>query len=260
MRQPGKGGECEPQPWRGHCYCDEDCGEDSFLLDDTIIGVADGVGGWREEGVDPAIFANKLMENVKLLAAQPYTAVDFSDHPAMLMHQAFAKICLEKEVEGGSATCCLASLTPDGMLKVANLGDSKLLVIREGECVYSSKVGLHGFNTPYQLEVPYRWVNNVVADAQVDHVQCKAQDIIVVASDGLYDNMFDDEIASFCETQKHQSPLELAQSLKQQALAVSADEEKVTPFQVACEEENYEWNGGKEDDITVVVAKVQILD
>jgi hypothetical protein len=52
----------------------------------------------------------------------------------------------------------------------------------------------------------------------------------------------------------------LAQSLKQQALAVSADEEKVTPFQVACEEENYEWNGGKEDDITVVVAKVQILD
>ena len=51
MRQPGKGGECEPQPWRGHCYCDEDCGEDSFLLDDTIIGVADGVGGWREEGI-----------------------------------------------------------------------------------------------------------------------------------------------------------------------------------------------------------------
>ena len=35
---------------------------------------------------------------------------------------------------------------------------------------------------------------------------------------------------------------------------------QVTPFQVACEEENYEWNGGKEDDITVVVAKVQILD
>jgi len=35
-------------------------GEDAFFVSDTLwgaIGVADGVGGWNEDGVDPALFS-----------------------------------------------------------------------------------------------------------------------------------------------------------------------------------------------------------
>eukprot|EP00670_Eutreptiella_braarudii_P002513 CAMPEP_0174303242 /NCGR_PEP_ID=MMETSP0809-20121228/60069_1 /TAXON_ID=73025 ORGANISM="Eutreptiella gymnastica-like, Strain CCMP1594" /NCGR_SAMPLE_ID=MMETSP0809 /ASSEMBLY_ACC=CAM_ASM_000658 /LENGTH=453 /DNA_ID=CAMNT_0015409233 /DNA_START=33 /DNA_END=1394 /DNA_ORIENTATION=+ len=259
QRQPGKPGESPPQSWRGACYCDHDCGEDSFLVDGPIIGVADGVGGWRAEGVDPAIFANKLMENVKRCAAGDGDAAQaaFGNHPAMLMHEAYAQLLLKREVEGGSATCCLATLTPDGLLRVANLGDSALLLLRDGVCVYRSAVGMHSFNTPHQLEVPWRRANYVAADARIDHVQCHAGDVVVVASDGLYDNLFDNEVAELCHAHRGIPPRELARALKEAADVVAASPDRVTPFQLACERADYEWSGGKTDDITVVVAKVQ---
>src|SRR4051812_43721587 len=40
-------------------------GEDAFFLaaDGRGIGVADGVGGWADAGVNPAIYARKLMSS-----------------------------------------------------------------------------------------------------------------------------------------------------------------------------------------------------
>ena len=35
-------------------------GEDAAVLTERIIGVADGVGGWSEQGVDPAIYSRTL--------------------------------------------------------------------------------------------------------------------------------------------------------------------------------------------------------
>lgn len=35
-------------------------GEDAAVLTERLLGVADGVGGWIESGVDPAIFARSL--------------------------------------------------------------------------------------------------------------------------------------------------------------------------------------------------------
>jgi protein phosphatase PTC7 len=35
-------------------------GEDAACINDNLICVADGVGGWAESGVDPAIYSKKL--------------------------------------------------------------------------------------------------------------------------------------------------------------------------------------------------------
>jgi protein phosphatase PTC7 len=35
-------------------------GEDAAVLTERLLGVADGVGGWVESGIDPAIFARRL--------------------------------------------------------------------------------------------------------------------------------------------------------------------------------------------------------
>ena len=35
-------------------------GEDAACLSETMLAVADGVGGWAESGVDPAIYSKRL--------------------------------------------------------------------------------------------------------------------------------------------------------------------------------------------------------
>lgn len=35
-------------------------GEDAIFVDDNLLVVADGVGGWAQYGVDPGIFSRKL--------------------------------------------------------------------------------------------------------------------------------------------------------------------------------------------------------
>eukprot|EP00667_Euglena_gracilis_P010701 EG_transcript_10888 len=265
MRQPGKEGACSPQPWRGPEYADMDCGEDSFVLTANVIGVSDGVGAWREDGVDPALFANQLMCNVKDLVERPGTqapppvelqangADNFLEHPAMLMHRAFVKIVIHNEIEAGSATCCLARLCPNGLLQVANLGDSCLVVIRNGRCVHHSATGQYRFNAPFQMGVP---LESFASDGAVETVATQAGDGIVIATDGLFDNMFDEEISAVYDKNKDAPPRQIAQLLMEQALAISEDKVRDTPFSVMCKKARYKWSGGKGDDISVVVGKV----
>jgi len=37
----------------------------SILKQSIIKGVADGVGGWRNKGVDPSLISNQLMKNAQ---------------------------------------------------------------------------------------------------------------------------------------------------------------------------------------------------
>ena len=39
-------------------------GEDAWYASTNLIAMADGVGGWAEQGVDPAIFARQLCKNI----------------------------------------------------------------------------------------------------------------------------------------------------------------------------------------------------
>lgn len=50
------------QQWRGDKM---HCGEDSFFLSRAALGVADGVGGWNEQGIDPSGVSNALMRFAK---------------------------------------------------------------------------------------------------------------------------------------------------------------------------------------------------
>lgn len=35
-------------------------GEDALFVSDNLIVVADGVGGWADQGVDPGLYSKKL--------------------------------------------------------------------------------------------------------------------------------------------------------------------------------------------------------
>ena len=42
-------------------------GEDAYCITDTLIAVADGVGGWADRGIDPGLFSKQLCRDIKTL-------------------------------------------------------------------------------------------------------------------------------------------------------------------------------------------------
>lgn len=100
------------------------------------MGVADGVGGWAEVGVDPSVFAWTLMENAREIALFG----DVAD-VALILRDAYRKMVESRSVAAGSSTVCIASLDKErGILSCANLGDSGVRLIRNGVTVFQSDV------------------------------------------------------------------------------------------------------------------------
>jgi serine/threonine protein phosphatase PrpC len=86
----------------------------------------------------------------------------------------------------GSSTCLLALLHHSSLL-IANLGDCCLLVIRSGEVVFRTSEMQHAFNFPLQLGTHSR--DEPMKDAQRFQVEVEREDVVVVGSDGLMDNL-----------------------------------------------------------------------
>ena len=103
-----------------------------------VLGVADGVGGWRAYGVDPGLFSLNLMKSCERLVKSGYFV---SDQPAQLLASGFREMQESKRPVIGSSTACVAILNhADGKLYSANIGDSGFLVFRGGRVVHRYKI------------------------------------------------------------------------------------------------------------------------
>ncbi|CDS00128.1 hypothetical protein [Sporisorium scitamineum] len=347
-------------------------GEDAYFLRPDSIGVADGVGGWASRaGADPALFSRLLMHfcaaelskfdglSADELAAQGGKKLREWEQldPVEVMHVAWERCVRASRREGilGSSTALLAVLRGDE-LRIANLGDCVLLIIRAGELLFRSTEQQHSFNFPVQLGMMGHTAESVtiaanrtlnrdgflqsgasddlddnapnplgtstpasmdearkgrpgaaaasdgddVEEAEWDEprrdagrwaVKVQKGDIIIVGSDGLVDNLFDEDIVEEVlrfapPPTSHQSipdadavsledgdrPIEgeheyrlpddfcpqlVSEALCSRAKAVSEDSRAVSsPFQQRAMEEGLHYVGGKHDDISVVVAVV----
>ncbi|KAL5480482.1 hypothetical protein ACEPAI_1752 [Sanghuangporus weigelae] len=90
----------------------------------------------------------------------------------------------------GSSTALLAVLSGD-RLRVAHLGDCVGWLVRAGEIVWRSEEMWWGFNYPVQLgpSSPSRPV-----DARRYELSVQADDILILASDGVSDNCWEEDI------------------------------------------------------------------
>lgn len=79
-------------------------------------------------------------------------------------------------------------------------------------------------------------------------------DILVVASDGLYDNMSDSDLVEVVTNEE--DPMTLAETLGTMASTRGVDKSFSSPFMMAAQKAGVKWEGGKADDITVVIAKI----
>jgi Stage II sporulation protein E (SpoIIE) len=79
----------------------------------------------------------------------------------------------------------------DAVITIANLGDSMAMLVRGRDIVWRSEEMWWSFNTPVQLGPVSP---SSPRDAQVFKLPVQADDILILASDGLSDNLWDEEI------------------------------------------------------------------
>ncbi|MPC28655.1 Protein phosphatase PTC7 [Portunus trituberculatus] len=150
-------------------------------------------------------------------------------------------ICInEGFASPGSSTACVVVLQGDaGHLYSANIGDSGFVVVRNGSVVHRSQEQQHYFNTPFQLSLPPPGTNaQVLSDrpesAETLEFLVKEGDMLMVATDGVFDNLPDSLIVK--EMVKVQGSTDLlllqqaANSLAQQARKLAFDEDYMSPF------------------------------
>lgn len=188
-------------------------GHDAFFVSrvndsgSVAFGVADGVGGWVDSGVDPADFSHGFCDYMASAAYEYRT--DGAGKPLTargLMQKGYDAICSDGSLAAGGSTACVAIATPDGTLDVANLGDSGFLQLRLNAISALSEPQTHAFNTPYQLSlVPPAVAARAAAfggaqlsdlprDADVTQHNLRHGDVLLFATDGVLDNLFNQDI------------------------------------------------------------------
>ncbi|XP_073834567.1 protein phosphatase PTC7 homolog [Musca autumnalis] len=242
-------------------------GEDSWFKTSTsnsdVLGVADGVGGWRSYGIDPGEFSSFLMKTCERLVH----CVNFNPQkPVNLLAYSYCELLEQKKPILGSSTACVLVLNRENStVYTANIGDSGFMVVRKGEIIHKSEEQQHYFNTPFQLSLPPPGHDhNVLSDspdsADTLSFPVKEGDVILVATDGVFDNVPETLLLDVLkEVEGVTDPVKLqmtANSLALMARSLSFDSEFMSPFAINARRNNINATGGKPDDITVVLATV----
>ncbi|KAJ7774614.1 phosphatase 2C-like domain-containing protein [Mycena maculata] len=266
-------------------------GEDFFLYTNmrhnsgVALGVADGVGGWIDQGVDCSMFSQALMyyahghfkngwtgEPEMDPTAEPYVGVEMT--PSECLQLAYHDVLADESIEAGSSTACLITLnSSSGMLRSANLGDSGLCIVRSSSMVYYSSPQTHFFNCPRQLAKLQNTrggsfnhedsIRDFPSVADTYSTRLIDGDIVIAFTDGLADNVFTAETLKICSLAMMASKSEaiqvklIAHNLVNYARKCMYSHSKLSPFQLEARRHRKRFQGGKIDDVTVLVALVR---
>ncbi|CAI5472073.1 unnamed protein product [Closterium sp. Yama58-4] len=239
-------------------------GEDAVLISDVgagVLAVADGVGGWAEDGVDPALYSNEFVGHLNEIIENAQDQDDLEPRELLRKAHSMTK-------SPGAATAVVAVFDGEySVLNVASLGDAGVRVVRGSEVVHKTTPHEHFFDCPYQFGSES---SDSADDAEVLSFSVQEGDTVVMASDGLFDNVFDKDIASIVKVfsgPSHAHVSRTATALAALAAKHAGDKEYMAPYTLEALEHGRDlpvWqkmmgkklSGGKQDDISVVVARV----
>lgn len=265
-------------------------GADSYFLgsDGFSLGIADGVGEWEWRfGINARAFADELMAG-----CQAALEVFPGRPPVDALAEGF-----KSTKSFGSSTALVTSLSStSGQLRVANVGDSTLLLLRQKEldstvglrCVARTREQQHAFNCPFQLsllpapadypELVRQGKEKLVRaiqrrpDAKVDEPQdadlysfeVQEGDLVILGTDGVFDNIYVHEVCQLAgsalgspEAGVFADATKLAEAICKSAFHRSTDRSARSPFGDHAKQAGLCHTGGKMDDITCVCAWVR---
>jgi len=199
---------------------------DATLTSPMLLGVCDGVSQLEEYGMDPALLPHELLQTCEELAMLqlvpdgPVNPQDAYRGPISLLKEAY-----EATDAQGSTTVLLAALDNSTrihgklhpMIAVLSIGDCELLMLRRTngrqspfQAVFHTEMQRIGNNvqTPLQLARVDARIDEdfdesialeVIEKGSAVHcVSAYEGDIVVMGSDGVFDNLFLDEIVEIC--------------------------------------------------------------
>ena len=148
----------------------------------------------------------------------------------------------------------------------AIIGDSLIIILSLNknkasfQLKFVSSEQSHGFNIPYQVGYDCDNAENAIISENC----CSDKDIIIIASDGLWDNLSIKNILNLINQIKDKYSLidceSVAQLLVKQAQVISYSKTAITPFSIKAKENGSNKIGGKLDDITVIVSQIDITN
>ncbi|CAH0390608.1 unnamed protein product [Bemisia tabaci] len=230
-----------------------------------VLGVADGVGGWQEYGIDPGEFSLVLMKTCeRLVTCGRVTNLE----PCSLLARSYYELLENKQSIVGSSTACIVVLNKETCtVQTANIGDSGFVVVRAGKVVHKSEEQQHYFNTPFQLSLPPpSHAESVIRDrpesADTSNFAVEDGDVILLATDGVFDNVPDSLLISeLCRVQGERDLVKIqtvANTIALMARKLAFDQRFMSPFAKSARENGIYTVGGKPDDITVLLATVAL--
>jgi len=285
-------------------------GADAYYFDaeTSSFGVADGVGEWEWRfKLSARAFADELMEGSKQAAVRVDASASRNLGAAATEMMQSGFDCTKSF---GAATAIVAKLGNESdHIGLSCVGDSGLMLFRPETIgrhtsysfVSRTKEQQHQFNMPFQLsrlpepadyfKLMHDGMGALVAAAtrmegkkvdepsDADQYSWKVErgDLLVMGSDGLFDNLYQKEIQDICDCATSPfdvdglggskptdstHPLEeelasrLAIALAQAAFLKSIDKNGNVPFNDHAKKVNVNHTGGKTDDITCVCAWV----
>ncbi|KAL8274193.1 hypothetical protein Esti_001878 [Eimeria stiedai] len=222
--------------------------------DAACLVVADGVGGWESSGIDAGIYSKEL---VKRCASLPLEAQQQQQQQQRQQQQerlACVSPCCAccsisvavAEAEGESA------MSPVDIMKRAYLATHAIGSSPSKRSVIArSDFQCHAFNFPLQLGTGSK---DLPEDAHVLSLAVEPGDVVLLATDGVWDNVFDHQVLK--SLQAESDPQKLAEAVARLSFSLSQSPKWCSPF-AARERELLglapRHVGGKPDDISVVV-------
>jgi protein phosphatase PTC7 len=221
-------------------------GEDAVFTKGRNFGVFDGVSGAEKKDGVPLYsrtLANEMKKRVGNEGLNVQEMTKFLTEAADVA-DAFAT---------GASTAVVASIGENGFLQALNVGDSCCMVVRDGMVAAKTREISHYWECPYQLssDSPDR-----PKDGTKLNVELTSGDIIIMGSDGIFDNVSDDMILDTVGTGKDKAS-QIAKKICNVSRKQSLDKESVTPYSKQAQRRgipDYQFGiGGKVDDIGCVV-------
>ena len=267
---------------------------DALFIDPDlqIFGVADGVGEWETFGLNPGLFPKELMQNFKNEYSRISSSIlHMTKEEISLLVKGCLDVAFKRTINYGSSTVLLG-LIKDSVMITLCIGDSGFIVFRPSGRekklleVFRSKEQQHTFNCPFQLACfpgPSEYealtkkgfgsfisllkrsnlgVQDLPEDAHIETITLQSGDIVIAATDGLFDNLYDSDIQNISEkflTYEYETEEfceKLSKELVCRAVQKGWDSNYKSPFSKNAAAFGQRFIGGKLDDTTVIVAQV----
>jgi protein phosphatase PTC7 len=123
-----------------------------------------------------------------------------------LLQSGYDQVVTDESIRAGGSTASVGVGLDDGRVELANLGDSGSVLLRLAAVHHYSVPQTHGFNTPYQLSIiPPRmrkqasifgggFLEDFPRDAAVTNLRMQHGDVLLLATDGVFDNLNNQDI------------------------------------------------------------------